>query len=58
MIYAATPKEVEERRRAFIRKWRLKCRAVADSLEEAGDSALRTLACKGLARRSVMSRAL
>jgi putative transposase len=37
MIYAATPKEVEERRRAFIRKWRLKCRAVADSLEETGD---------------------
>jgi putative transposase len=37
MIYAATPKEVEERCRAFIRKWRLKCRAVADSLEEAGD---------------------
>jgi putative transposase len=37
MIYAATPKEVEERRRAFLRKWRLKCRAVADSLEEAGD---------------------
>ena len=37
MIYAATPKEVEERRKAFIRKWRLKCRAVADSLEEAGD---------------------
>jgi putative transposase len=37
MIYAATPKEIEERRRAFIRKWRLKCRAVADSLEEAGD---------------------
>ncbi|MBV8739889.1 MAG: transposase, partial [Alphaproteobacteria bacterium] len=25
------------RRRAFLRKWRLKCRAVADSLEEAGD---------------------
>jgi putative transposase len=37
MIYAATPKEAEERRRAFIRKWRLKCRAIADSLEEAGD---------------------
>src|SRR5689334_22791903 len=36
MIYAATPKEVEQRRRAFLRKWRLKCRAVADSLEEAG----------------------
>ena len=26
-----------DRRKAFIRKWRLKCRAVADSLEEAGD---------------------
>src|SRR5512144_3028974 len=37
MIYAATPKEVEERRKTFLRKWRLKCRAVADSLEEAGD---------------------
>jgi len=29
--------EVEAKRKAFIRKWRLKCRAVADSLEEAGD---------------------
>jgi putative transposase len=29
--------EVETRRKAFIRKWRLKCLAVADSLEEAGD---------------------
>ena len=37
MIYAATRGEVETRRKAFIRKWRLKCRAVADSLEEAGD---------------------
>ncbi len=37
MIYAATPEEIEERRKAFIRKWRLKHRAVADSLEEAGD---------------------
>jgi putative transposase len=37
MIYAATPEEIEARRKAFIRKWRLKCRAVADSLEEAGD---------------------
>ena len=33
MIYASTPKEIEARRRSFIRKWRLKCRAVADSLE-------------------------
>jgi transposase-like protein len=37
MIYAETAAEVETRRMAFLRKWRLKCRAVADSLEEAGD---------------------
>ena len=37
MIYATPPEEIEARRKAFIRKWRLKCRAVADSLEEAGD---------------------
>jgi len=37
MIYATSPIEIENRRRAFIRKWRLKCEAVADSLEEAGD---------------------
>ena len=37
MIYATTPEEIAARRKAFIRKWRLKHRAVADSLEEAGD---------------------
>ena len=37
MIYATSAAEIEVRRRAFIRKWRLKCKAVADSLEEAGD---------------------
>lgn len=37
MIYAASATEVAERRKVFLRKWRLKCRAVADSLEEAGD---------------------
>ncbi len=37
MIYAATREEIASRRKAFIRKWRLKHRAVADSLEEAGD---------------------
>jgi transposase-like protein len=37
MIYAGTPREIEARRKTFIRKWRLKHRAVADSLEEAGD---------------------
>ena len=37
MIYAATAEDIEERRKAFLRKWRLRHRAVADSLEEAGD---------------------
>jgi len=37
MIYAVTREEIEARRKAFIRKWRLKHRAVAESLEEAGD---------------------
>ena len=37
MIYAATCEEIAARRKASIRKWRLKHRAVADSLEEAGD---------------------
>jgi len=37
MIYAATATEIEQRRHAFLRKWRLKCRAAADSLEEAGE---------------------
>jgi transposase-like protein len=37
MIYAATAEEIEARRKAFLRKWRLRHRAVADSLEEAGD---------------------
>jgi transposase-like protein len=37
MIYATSPTEIEERRRVFLRKWRLKCKAVADSLDEAGD---------------------
>jgi putative transposase len=37
MIYATSPVEIEDRRRAFLREWRLKSKAVADSLEEAGD---------------------
>src|ERR1700692_1413889 len=37
MIYATSPAEIEERRGAFLRKWRLKCKAVADSREEAGE---------------------
>ena len=37
MIYAETAKAIVEKRRAFLRKWRLRCPAVATSLEEAGD---------------------
>jgi putative transposase len=37
MMYAKTAAEITAKRRAFLRKWRLKCRAVADSLEEAGE---------------------
>ena len=36
MIYAADAKTVEKRRKAFLAKWRVKCEAVATSLEEAG----------------------
>ena len=37
MIYAASATEVEAKRKAFLRKWRLKCPGVAASLEEAGE---------------------
>src|SRR6204780_2808945 len=37
MIYAQTRQEIEAKRKAFIRKWGLKCRTVADSLEKGGD---------------------
>jgi transposase-like protein len=37
MMYAASREEIMERRKAFLRKWRLKHWAVANSLEEADD---------------------
>jgi putative transposase len=37
MVYASTKQEVEAKRKRFIRKLRLKYRAVADSLEDAGE---------------------
>jgi transposase-like protein len=37
MIYAETKPEIEAKRKAFLRKWQLKCPAVATSLEEAWD---------------------
>jgi len=38
MIYAESAQEIEKRRKSFLRKWRLKCAAVATSLEEAGEN--------------------
>ena len=37
MMYAKTPGEAIAKRTAFLKKWRLRCRGVAHSLEEAGD---------------------
>ena len=37
MIDASTKVEIEKRRKGFQSKWRLKCKAVAESLEEASD---------------------
>jgi transposase-like protein len=37
MICADSAAGIETRRKAFLRKGRLRCRAVADSLEDAGD---------------------
>ena len=37
MIYAETGAEVMRRHRLFLAKWQLKCHAVADGLEEAGE---------------------
>jgi transposase-like protein len=37
MIYAESREAVEQARRGFVRKWRLRCKAVCASFEEAGD---------------------
>ena len=37
MVHAKTKAEVLAKRKAFLAKWRLRCRPVADSLEEAGE---------------------
>jgi putative transposase len=37
MVHAKTTEEVLARRKLFLAKWKLRCRAVADSLEEAGE---------------------
>jgi transposase-like protein len=37
MIYAPTVAEVQQARTAFARKWKLRCKAVVSSFEEAGE---------------------
>lgn len=37
MIYAASREAVEQARVGFLRKWKLRCKAVSSSFEEAGD---------------------
>jgi putative transposase len=37
MMHAKTAEDVLRQRKAFLAKWKLRCRAVADSLEEAGE---------------------
>ena len=37
MVYGETREAVEHARASFLRKWRLRCKAVVASFEEAGD---------------------
>ena len=37
LMHAKTAADVRAKRKAFLAKWKLRCRAVADSLEEAGE---------------------
>ncbi len=37
MMYAENADAVRDKRKAFLAKWRVRCRGVADSLEEAGE---------------------
>jgi putative transposase len=37
MVHAGSAAEVVAKRKVFLSKWKLRCRAVADSLEEAGE---------------------
>ena len=37
MMHAKAAADVRAKRKAFLAKWKLRCRAVADSLEEAGE---------------------
>ena len=46
MIYAETPQDIADWRKVFIRKWRLRHKAVADSLEEAETPCSRLSRCR------------
>ncbi len=37
MMYAEDAEDVRKKRKAFLAKWRLRCRGVVESLEEAGE---------------------
>ncbi len=41
MMYAENAEDVRKKRKAFLAKWRVRCRGVADSLE--GEAAKRTI---------------
>ena len=56
MIYATTPEEIAVRRKAFIRKWRLKHRAVTDSLMAYSKSIpILTFVQTGIKRQGMLS---
>jgi transposase-like protein len=45
MLHATTAAAVLAKRKALLAKWKLRCRAVADSLEEAGERLFTFLRC-------------
>ena len=53
MMHAKTAADVRAKRKAFLAKWKLRCRAVADSLEEAGERLFTFLGQKAQACESV-----
>jgi len=52
MIYEESRETVEQARKAFTKKWRLRCPAVVRSLEEAGEELFTFLAFPPAQRKS------
>jgi hypothetical protein len=46
MVHAKSAAEVVAKRKAFLAKWKLRCRAVADSLDEGGERLFTFLRCQ------------